>query len=185
MRELGRLFRTFCADAHNTWVRHVPQIEKLPNITTHLSTGYAPYELQFGKRPQNELEQLLSFPDTTEDSHDHKILLANERILKNFDKRRGTQRSVPNVPLEVGDLVLLRVPYPSSAIDKVTAKFFHLYYGPYRLSKKYGENAFRLVDPNDTTIEKGTYNRISLRKYHLPAQMSCTHACAMSADVWE
>lgn len=64
------------------------------------------------------------FPHNTEPTNEQKILLANERILKKIYKRRRTQKSVFTVELEVGNLVLLRVPYPSSAIDRQTAKFF-------------------------------------------------------------
>lgn len=183
MKELGRFFRVFCAEAHSTWAKYIPQIEELLNITTDLSTGYTPYELQFGKRPQDGLDTLLSFPENNEPSHEQKILLANDRILKNFYRRRDAQKSVSAVVLNIGDLVLLRVPYPSSAIEKVTAKFFHLYYGPYRLSEKYGENAYRLVDPENPAIVKGTYNRSSLRKYYPSVQPACNILYRLSSHI--
>lgn len=56
MKELGRFFRVFCAEAHNTWAKYVLRIERLLNITTHPSTGFTPFELHFGKRPQDELD---------------------------------------------------------------------------------------------------------------------------------
>lgn len=52
----------------------------------------------------------MSFPINKETSHEDKILLENDRILKNFNKRKDVQKSVSTVVLEVKDLVLLRIP---------------------------------------------------------------------------
>ena len=68
----------------------------------------------------------------------------------------------------MGDLVLLRVKHLSNALDKVTKKFFHLFEGSFRIDKTIGNNAFVLVDPNNSSEIKGTYNRTNLRKYHVP-----------------
>ena len=38
MREIGRMFRTFCKETHTAWANHVKEIEKLLNVTTHFST---------------------------------------------------------------------------------------------------------------------------------------------------
>ena len=37
MRELGRFFRSFCYEIHSSWSDHVPRIENLMNITTHIA----------------------------------------------------------------------------------------------------------------------------------------------------
>lgn len=50
MRELGRFFRTLCADKHTRWAKHIQDIEFLLNITSHHSTGFAPIELHFNKK---------------------------------------------------------------------------------------------------------------------------------------
>ena len=94
------------------------------------------------------------------------IELANKNLLKSFHDKLKAQGSVSKVPLEVGDLVLLRVPHLSGKSQKVIYKFFHLYEGPYKISKIKGGNAFYLTEI-DSEKEKGTYNRLSLKKFHV------------------
>lgn len=45
MRELGRLFRTYCHESHSEWPRYVQYIEWVLNHTTHEATGFTPQEL--------------------------------------------------------------------------------------------------------------------------------------------
>lgn len=52
MRELGRMFRTYCRKKHTTWYNHLSLIEDFLNITMHDSTGFTPLELQYGINPQ-------------------------------------------------------------------------------------------------------------------------------------
>ena len=42
----------------------------------------------------------------------------------------------------------------SNAIDKTTKKFFHLYEGPYAISRRVGNNAFVLVNISDGRKEE-------------------------------
>ena len=55
MRELGRLFRTLCADKHAKWVEFVPHIKKVLNITVHQAYHRNNYisVCPFGKRSTN------------------------------------------------------------------------------------------------------------------------------------
>ncbi|KAJ3616287.1 hypothetical protein MTP99_004840 [Tenebrio molitor] len=59
MRELSRLFRTYCQDAQANWATVLSKIELLFNVTPHISTGYSPYEILLGKNPTNPLSKLL------------------------------------------------------------------------------------------------------------------------------
>ncbi|KAL3284306.1 hypothetical protein HHI36_018464 [Cryptolaemus montrouzieri] len=49
MRELRRLFRTYCSAQHSRGAYELPQIEEFLNEIVHESTAYSPKELQFGK----------------------------------------------------------------------------------------------------------------------------------------
>lgn len=91
MRELGRCFRTLWAVQHTSWAKHVKEIEKLFNPTTHHSTGYVPYELHFNKKAQNEIKEIVNFPETVEIDHETKILLVNETL--NTKHRSKYQKS--------------------------------------------------------------------------------------------
>jgi hypothetical protein len=59
MRELSRLFRTYCQDADANWATVLSKIELLFNITPYISTGYSSYEILLGKNPTNRLSKLL------------------------------------------------------------------------------------------------------------------------------
>lgn len=63
-----------------------------------------------------------------------------------------------------GDLVLLRVPKQSDALKKVTRKFFHIFYGPYKIKIKLGNNSYELVGIEWDRFH-GIYNQANLRKY--------------------
>ena len=165
MREIGRLFRTFCEKRHTSWPNYVSKIEDLLNITTHFSTECTPIELHFGKPVKDEILKFVEFPEPPKIDHQYLISFARSNIEKNFAVRKHSQKTY-KVALKMGDLVLLRVRYLSNAIDKVTKKFFHLFEGPYRIEREIGQNAFALVDPNDNDAEKGIYNRANLRKYY-------------------
>lgn len=89
-----------------------------------------------------------------------------------FEYRRRSQKSVSKVPLDVGDLVLLRVPFQSNAHHRMISEFFLLFQGPYRIGKVIGSNAFLLVDPEDPKLVKNVYNQCSFRKYCTPIDMS-------------
>ena len=87
MRELGRLFRTLCSDSHTRWAKHLADIEFFFNITSHHSTGFCQFELHFGKKPKDQIMDLIIFPKNKDISHEAKIFLARDRILPNFEKR--------------------------------------------------------------------------------------------------
>ena len=165
-RELGKFFRIFASHSHVSWARHLKQIEFLLNLTTHNSTGFAPVELHFGKKPIDQIRKIVNFPANVDLDHSTKLVLANERMSAQFDKRRSRQRSVSNVKLAVGDLVLVSVPHLSNADDRTVSKFFHIFQGPYRISKSFDNNAFELVDRESPSIVKGIYNCANLRRYY-------------------
>ena len=164
MREIGRMFRTFCEHKNTTWVEYVQRIENLLNITTHFSTEFTPYELHFGKPIPSEIKKIIQFPELRKIDHSVIVTLAKENINKHFKNRQKNQKT-SKVELNIGDKVLLRVRHLSNALDHVTTKFFHLYEGPYLITKIVGKNAFVLIDSKNNNKIIGTYNRANLRKY--------------------
>uniref|UniRef100_A0A6V7LHY6 RNA-directed DNA polymerase n=1 Tax=Bracon brevicornis TaxID=1563983 RepID=A0A6V7LHY6_9HYME len=165
MRELGKFFRIYCSEQHTRWGKHVKHIQELLNVTTHSSTGYTPYELHFGREPDEKIRELIEFPKNMPISHELKLTLAKENLSKSFKQRQKQQKSKSKIVYEIGDKVLLLVPHLSSNTDRVTHKFFHLYEGPYVITQSKGPNAFVLSHIDDRDKIKGTYNRLSLRKY--------------------
>ena len=166
MRELGRLFRTFCSDTHTRWAKHLTQIEKIINITIHTSTGFTPWELHFGKPPINAIQTIVDFPIIHDITHAQKVDLAKRNIQIHFDYRSKRQKHMATpITLREGDLVLLKVPRLSNAIDKTTHKFFHIYEGPYKILRDLRNNSFELIDLKNNEKIIGVYNRVSLKKY--------------------
>jgi hypothetical protein len=55
MKELSRLFWTYCPDSHSGWSTILPKIELVFNVMPHISTSYSPYEVISGKNPSNPL----------------------------------------------------------------------------------------------------------------------------------
>lgn len=166
MRELGKLFRVYCSDQHTKWAKYIKTIEELLNVTTHCSTGYVPYELHYGEESKQKIKEIVNFPPSMKISHELKITLAKESLIKHFIERGKQQRGKSDIIYEVGDKVLLKVPHLSSQTDRVTHKFFHLFEGPFKIVKIKGNNAFVLADINDDSKIKGSYNRLSLRRYY-------------------
>lgn len=165
MRELGRMFRTFCANRHTGWARYVPVIQNCPNLVSHHSTGLVPYTLHYGKSPRDRIVDL--FPGLKEKkiSKEIYVQLAQRNLQQSFDQRLKNQGLISKVKFQINDLVLLRVPHISDASQGVTHKFFYIYEGPFRIERILNENACVLVDPENSENVKGTYNRLHLRKY--------------------
>lgn len=170
MRELGRFFRTYCSETHTKWACVLPDINNWLNLTVHSVTGFTPHELHFGENPASKIAEIIQFPPTIDTPHQVKIMQATERIRKEHENRGKQQKPASRVELQNGDLVMLKVPYPSDAIARKTHKFFHIYYGPFLISKVFNNNAFQLSHVENPGKIKGIYNRCSLRKYVQPEE---------------
>lgn len=97
MRELGRLFRTLCADKHTRWAKCISDIEFFFNITTHMSTGFSPMELHWGEKSKDKIMDIVKFPDSVHLSRDAKVILSKERLKNNFEHRIEGQRTPSKV----------------------------------------------------------------------------------------
>jgi len=166
MRELGRMLRAFCCKKHTAWINHVDKVEKILNITAHYSTGFVPYELQYGKDPILKIKEIIKYPQSKICPPNIRIQLASDNLKRKFEQRKKGKKCTSRIVLELNDQVLLRVPHISSAIDKTVKKFFHLYEGPYRISKVLNNTAFQLCESDDQAKIKGIFNRQSLKKYY-------------------
>jgi transposase InsO family protein len=169
MRELGRMLRAYCHENHSSWVKWLPKIANWFNVTIHSSTGYTPYEVQFGQRPTDEIQQLLQ-PRQNSASASQVPAAAQVRVYARQNMRRAANArkraadtSAETVQFAVGDKVLVRAHRLSSSIDKVAAKFFLLYEGPYSVSKVLGSNAYLVRDGEGQ--ELGPYNARSIELF--------------------
>ena len=161
MRELNKFFRIYCNDQHTAWTKYVSQVSHWFNYTTNSTTGYTPYKLHFGRSPVEKIRQLIKFLVERSEPHEIKIQLANQWTDRLHKRQKERRASYGSVPIEVGDL--LRILKQSNMAERKITKFFHLYYGPYRIHRNFNENAFELVDKNDPKNLIGRFNRSDFR----------------------
>lgn len=176
MRELGRMFRTYCHENHIEWPRHVPYIEWVLNNTVHESTGYTPQELFLSAERYNPFGDVVSFPSRFPIAQRTKLTMAREIQLTHSErrKRRHDKQGIP-VSFVIGTRVLVKTHRLSSSVDKCIQKFFLLYEGPYVVTGRSQNNAYTLADP-DTHRNIGTYNIVHLRPFHDPIHSPLQHA---------
>ena len=155
MREIRRIFRTYCSKQHTKWAKYVTFVQDCLNFTTHQSNGCTPHYLHYGSVPNDKI--LTLFPKLCETSASREVQLrfANDNLQKAYKTRCKAQKAISRVMLDLGDIVLLHVPHLSDASQRQIGKFFHIYEGPYVISKRVGENAFHLVFPDNESKAKG------------------------------
>lgn len=183
MRELGRMFRTYCHENHSTWPRYVPQVEWTLNNLRHESTHHTPSELFLRQPNHNPLNKLVQYPETPDESdYDKKLFIANEVQISKADARKKRHaRNLNPTMFEIGDLVLVRVRKLSNLVEKKIAKFFLLYDGPFRVKGIKKQNAYELVNPVDNS-PKGTHSVIHLKKYNEPVPVALTMSEAVDVS---
>ena len=162
MRELSRVFRTYCSENHGSWVELTPWINKWFNEIVHESTGLTPMEVHFGRKPPREDDNIVEISDRTGRSLEEVTRLVLGRLDEAGRKRKSRQKGKTH-SFRVNDQVLLRTPRPSDARANLFHKFFHLYTGPFRITKMSGPNACHLEDKSRRHI--GIYNFGNLRPY--------------------
>lgn len=169
MRELGRMFRTYCHQKHSTWPQYVPYIEWTLNNVRHESTHQSPSTLFLKNSKHNPLTQFIQFPHSDSPfEYNKQLTLAQEIQLTKAESRQKSQMSKLNpTHFKIGGLVLVRTHMLSNQIDKKISKFFLLYKGPFKVKNVKTINAYELVHPDDDTPQ-GTHNIINLKPYIPP-----------------
>lgn len=171
MRELGRMFRTYCHQQHSTWPQYVPYIEWTLNNVRHESTHQTPSALFLNKSKYNPLVQCIQFPNNDLPlDYNKELTLAQDVQVSKAEARKKAQATRLNPTLfKVGDMVLVRTHKLSNLVEKKISKFFLLYDGPFKITNIKTTNAYELAHPDDGT-PKGTHNIIHLKPYIPPTQ---------------
>lgn len=167
MRELGRMFRTYCHEQHSEWPRYITYIEWVLNNTVHETTGHTPQELFLTVERYNPFSAVVSFPLRVPIEQRTKFIMAREIQMSHAErrKRRHDQKGKPTT-FVVASSVLIRTHRLSSAVDQLISKFFLLYEGPFIVIRR-THNACTIADPETKRIH-GTYNTIHLKRYSSP-----------------
>ncbi|KAG8228940.1 hypothetical protein J437_LFUL011566, partial [Ladona fulva] len=82
MRELSRVFRTYCSEKHTEWLKLIPWINVWFNEVAHESTGITPTEVHFGRKPNRCDDEHVQPAERAAMPHDHIIRLAAENLVK-------------------------------------------------------------------------------------------------------
>ena len=120
-RTLFDLLRTLSSDQKRRWPRLLPQLLFAYNTTVNHTTGFSPFELLFGRRPQLPVDDLLGQPEATppvddmdEWMTDHRHRLNNiykearRRLEAAALARQRQDPGPPDPPLPLGTMVLRR-----------------------------------------------------------------------------
>jgi hypothetical protein len=160
-RVLKEYLRHYIREDQNNWDEWVPYAVYVYNTTTHVATGYTPFELVYGFKselPSNLkgnpsplynyddfLMELKSRLQTAQKTAREKLVTAKHRSKEYYD--RHTKES----PIKTGDKVLL---YDETVRRGRSRKLCSQWLGPYEVITKEGVNA---------TIRKGR----KIQKVHL------------------
>lgn len=162
MRELSRMFRTYCHEQHDRWGELIPEINRwLPSIP-HDSTGITPYEAHFGRRPPHVL-YALDREEVFQRPQEPSQETVRENLVKMSEVRLAKMKKTP-YEFKVGQKVLVRVPRVSNPKLKTYSKFFLLYEGPYEIKAIKAPNVAELMNERGETVEQ--YNFYNLKAYH-------------------
>jgi hypothetical protein len=166
MRELGRIFRAYCRENHASWVNHLNNIEDCLNYVPHISTGFSPYEILYGRKPPNPLDAVTSglLPQRAPLSREEIHAKVCENLRHRANLRQRNQKGETTI-LELDDWVLLKNKVTSDTRTQQFAKFMPLYRGPYKIIAKPHPNTYQIADPVSNEI-KGVYNMTNLKFYH-------------------
>lgn len=165
MRELGRLFRTYCSEQHSSWANHVKEFQEILNQLPHFSTGLSPLEILNRKFIGEPLLEYFAWPPGPLRNENQIQDKVKTNLIKAGDDRVKCHNQYASVPdYKVGDLVLIKNVSQSSNLKKQTSKFFLKWCGPFTISELPHSKAVYLKDPN-SGADKGLYNVDQIRPY--------------------
>lgn len=82
------------------------------------------------------------------------------------DSYKGRIYSIPANQFKVDDMVLVRIPHISQPTEGKFHKFFHLFKGPYKISRVIAPNAFELQKEDKRLV--GVFNAAHLKPFKTP-----------------
>jgi hypothetical protein len=149
---LEQYIRIYCAYQQNDWHEWLPMAEFAYNNSDHTSTQVSPFKANYGFNPTITIERGASarepgahYAYQLSDLHEriHETLASAQAAQKKFADRRRSD--TPD--LEVGSRVMLST--KNLRLARPTRKFAEKYIGPYTISDKVSDVAFRLSLPPD------------------------------------
>lgn len=171
IQTLEDMLRACALDLAGTWEEHLPLIEFAYNNSYHSSIGMAPYEALYGRPCRSPTcwtevgEKQLLGPEMIQICTD-KIARIRER-LRTAQSRQKSYADRRRRPLEFkeGDYVYLKVS-PTKGVMRFgkRGKLAPRYVGPYRITTRIGEVAYKLELPDDLAGVHNVFHVSMLRK---------------------
>jgi hypothetical protein len=159
-RCLEAYLRCFVSDQPKSWSHWVPWAELWYNTTFHISTGFTPFEVVYGRKPPvlvhflegetrvEAVAQELRDRDEALRQLKHNLHRAQEQMKLYADKKRR------DVHFDIGDWVFLKLrPHrQQSVVKRIHQKLAPRFFGPYQIVQKIGEVAYKLQLPESSKI---------------------------------
>ncbi|XP_023640434.1 uncharacterized protein LOC111831116 [Capsella rubella] len=159
-RTLGNLLRTTIAQNKGSWIDCLPFLEFAYNRSEHSATKTSPFEVVYGYKPLTPLDLLplpldpiISLEGVEKSKYVREF---HEKIRKNIEKRtehyarQANKRRKPMI-FQPGDWVWLHLRperFPTRRKDKLS----HRGDGPFQVTKRINDNAYRLALPGEPLI---------------------------------
>ncbi|CAB0033439.1 unnamed protein product [Trichogramma brassicae] len=163
-KEIGRFLRTLVGQNHRTWSVWCSLIAEVINSTINETTGFTPWELHTGKKPERIWTHLVKSQHRHQ-SHEEMLEKAREqmqRIGKNRADRHNQRAKLSD--FQIGELVLVKALRVASSANQTVAKLLNLYEGPYRIHKKVSLCTYEVIQPHTHKI-RGRFHITSLKPY--------------------
>jgi hypothetical protein len=174
LKEVGRIIRTYCHEKHTKWLDLLPMVARWINISVNESTGFTPFQLQHGRKPELEVKQLIKPPLLNNDpiSIEDLYVIARKRMQYKAEARQKIANSKGILfHFKPGDFVLIKSHRLSSAQNKEIAKFFLVYEGPYKVLKSIGPSTYS-ISKIDNDIQFAVHNIKNLKPYVKPVNLT-------------
>lgn len=168
-QEIEKYLRAYVNYHQNDWKEWLSTCQFAMNNTTKSSTGFTPFELNFGRHPNTGIvpKQSTSDMPAVEDfvkglaksqETARKALEKTAEAMKKFaDQKRG-----PTPEFQEGDLVMLSA--KNLRTDRPSAKLADKWEGPFKILKKVSSHSYRLELPDEWKIHN-TFHVDKLRPY--------------------
>lgn len=129
-------------------------------------TETTPWELVKGKSPNRPIEREIKFPRQPPRAHDHEelVTMVQRRIRRKADRTDAKNETRKHVTYTVGQQILIRNHKLSNSANGEIKKLFHLYTGPYTVTKIISRNTLAIVKTG--TQETDIINTINVRSYY-------------------
>lgn len=150
MRNLSRLFRSYCSEKHSRWALEMHKFAGFFNLVVHESTGYYAVELQAENLTSipSVVRKKIPYPeDPGQVPYERKHILAKKTLSSRTERRKSCNPGRPYPAYQPGELVFLKANPSSSVLTAETKKMTLHFEGPYKIKKQMGQATFILIDP--------------------------------------